>query len=361
MAFKLKREILAQELSILSAATEKKGTIPILSTVLIEIKNQRARLTCSDCDLFLTTEVDADGEDWNGCVPFRELFGFVRFLDKSAEFVAFSLEDTRITAKAGKSKIKLPLYLAESFPRPEKASTQKIAIDGKWLSAALSRVIVSAADESDHLSLAGVKLECADNKLTLVATDQYRLSYTEAPLQCAAFDLFLPRLAVIAIMKLETDEIILSFNENVAHIVAGSRELVSRLLTGQFPNWRLILPKSPKYVMNGPTEQIQDAIRRASVTLDGKAREAIHLRFSKQSLTVKTAETDKGYSEDTVDVESNMNGESVIAGFNKQYLSDALSGIGDQVEISFTDALGQMKFKPLNSDEVIRIVAPCRI
>lgn len=220
---------------------------------------------------------------------------------------------------------------------------------------------VSAADESDHLSLAGVRLECEGNTLTIVATDQHRLSYTEMPLPTADFGLFLPRAAVSAIAKLEANNLTLSFNENVACIVAGHRELTTRLLVGQFPNWRMILPKDSKYSVRGPVEQIQNAVRTASVTLDGKTREAIHLLFSKETLTAQTAETDRGYSEETVEVDSNMNGESVLVGFNKQYLSDALTGIGNQVEISLTDSLKAMKFKPLNSDDVIHIVMPCRV
>lgn len=366
--FTLNRESLAHELSLLSNAAEKKGTIPILAFLLIEFEGKTAKLTATDLDVFLITRIEAQGEAWSGCVPFKQLHEFVRYLDKSVEAVTFTPKESRIEVKAARSKMVLPIESVDRFPQPDKQPEQSITLDGGWLIPALEAAIVSASVDKDYTGdLPGAYVECANGSLAVVATDKHRLTVSEMPYEANPFKLFLPRPAVAILCKMEAGEITVAHNESVAHITTGARVVIARLLTALFPQWRLVIPKEFKYSVQALTAEIQAAIRRASVTLNrrdtasGSVAEAIHLRFSRESLQVETAESDKGQSEESVNIQSNLNGDSILIGVNKNYLVDALGNVGEQVEISFNDALAQMRVKPLNSDNLTNIVMPCRI
>lgn len=365
--FTLNREVLGRELSLLSHAAERKGTIPILGFMLIEFDGHSAKVTATDLDVFLITRFAGEGEAWNGCVPFRQLHDFVRLLDKSVEAVTFTPKESRIDIKAARSKMTLPIEPVDRFPRPDKQPDQSITLDGKWLIRALEAAIVSAAAETSAMDLSGVYVECAEGALAVVSTDRNRLTASEIPFESTPFKLFLPRPVVTALSKMEVTGLTIGYNESVAHITAGDRVLIARLITAQFPSWRMVIPKEFKYSAQALTAEIQSAIRRASVTLDrrsttsGQVTESIRLRFSRAELYVETAESDRGQSEESIEIESNLNGTETLIGMNRDYLVAALSNVGEQVQICFNDELSQVRLRPLNSDSVTNIVMPCRL
>lgn len=368
MAFTLNREALARELSLLNNAADKKGAIPILAFMLIQVEGQSARLTATDLDVFVITKIAAEGGAWSGCIPFRQLHDFVRLLDKTIESVMFTPKESRVEVKAARSKMTLPFEELDRFPQPDKQPTRSIKLDGAWLIPALEAAIVSASDGERYAGdLPGVYIECEDGSLAVVATDKHRLTVSEIPHEAEAFKLFLPRPAVAALAKMEAGELVIAHNESIAHVTAGDRVLIARLLVSRFPNWRMIIPKSFKYSVQALTAEIQTAIRRASVTLDrrtttnGTITESIRLRFSREALHVETAESDKGQSDEHVEIQSNLNGDELLIGMKRSYFVDALSNVGEQVEISFNDENAAMRVKSLNSDNVVNIVAPCRV
>lgn len=352
--FTVNRITLAREMSLLLPIAESKGTIPVLSNVLMELDaNGLLRLTATDIDVTLVTEIAAVGDPASFCLPLHQLAALAKLFE--GDDVMFTEKTNgRIEIKCGKSKHVLASIDAKTFPQLDATFTgESLTVNSEALQEAISRVLpcVSKREDARRATMQGVNFETKDSNLLIVATNGHRLGVASVPFTGDPLRALIPAKMLKSFLGLECESVEIRPGKNQIVFECGPRTLTSRLLVGEFPNWQLVVPSNQPYSAEIPTTSLVKAIARISVTREtrfvngtGKTLGGAKLTFAKESLTVETRENDNGQSEEPVPITSNLNGDSVVMGINPDYLTDFLARAGDTVRCELKDTKTQLLF-----------------
>src|SRR5882724_7055990 len=297
------RAELARELQLLQPIVRSKETIPVLSTVLVEFKDN-LRLTASNLDTTLSTEIavpvvgmlGVEAESY--CLPLRQLHSLVKLFEAETVTLTRKLND-RVAVVCGKSKHLLPSLPVEQFPEIDKvAGDVTCTLGGPTLQQALERVLPCVTKEESRYNLAGVNLEAKDDILSVVATDGHRLGLQTLPLTSKPFTALVPTESIYTLLPLLEGETTLTITENHLCCVVGTHVFTARLLSGSFPNWRMIMPASLAYHVEIAAPELIAVVKRVALTRaevhsvsTGQYYGGIKLTFAGEMLTVATAES----------------------------------------------------------------------
>lgn len=340
MTFVINRKQLESELAALQVVAEKKSTIPALSTVRMIVDNGMARLTATDLDMSLTTQVVAAGEPWSGCVPSKQLYELTRLFQSDAIEVE-PKDNERIQVKCGRSKHLLPTLPVSQFPQPEQPQPEMAIVSGAVLSLALERATACVTTDAVEHWMQGVVLRSYDGVLHVAATNSRHLAVTEIPAEIVT-DTLIPIRAAVALVKVLSDaDVTFGANFNQAVFKQGERTFTTRLFDAKFPDWRPLLPAEFKHRIALEPEATRQAFRLASVTARETALIPIPLRLtlSKDEMVVETVESERGQSSETLAIEcATLNGDSLHRGINGQHFIQFL-GSDAKAMMSFNDDL----------------------
>lgn len=364
MSFTVNRKSLLAELQLLQCIAEKKGTIPALSNVLCNLADGKLTLTASDMDVFIVSEIAAEGEAWVGCVPLSQLSAFARLAE--TDTVSLAEKAGHVEVKAGKPKCSLPLTPADAFPAvPLPAGDVKLTTQGEALRSALVRVLPCVMTEESRYIMQGVKFEAKAGALKLIATNSHRLGVATLDVE-GEINTLIPQLGLQALLKTDSESVEIQTDENRASFRCGHRLIITRLLDRQFPNWELIMPKEMPFESQVSGEELLSALQRANITRSGtfktgvgKILGSVTMIFQRELLTIDTGFSDRGRSEEPVMATSNLNGDSITVGVNPDYVMDFLRHAGQQVKCELKDAENILKFTDGSNFEYI--VMPVRI
>lgn len=349
------RKELAGELALLIQIAGQKNVIPALETIRFEIREgaEAASLVASNADVTLFTEVSAQGEDWKGCIPARQIHDLVRLA--TTEKVELTPQGSLVQIVLGRSCHRLPVIDFSKFPDMSGCAADKTAVTAKTESftAALERVVPCAdkAQDSKFGITKGVKLEAKDRELKLIATNTHRLGVATIPCN-GEIDLFIPLKAAELLPRFKSEEVSIWQSGNHAVFSYGPRTLKVGLPTGTFPNWQSIMPKYLPLSASFSTEEMIGALKRAEVTRDeafktgvGLIKLSVVLVFGKEELVIDTRHSDvHGRSEESVTIQSNLNGDLIYMGINPDYVMDYLKHAGPTTEVFLKDADHLIKF-----------------
>jgi len=228
----------------------------------------------------------------------------------------------------------------------------------------VARVVFAITNEESRYSLNGAKFIVFGGILKLVATDGHRLAYTEIGEPSGVdIDVLIPKKALIESGKLadSAKEIEIAVAENTIFFRVGNRVLSSRMLTGQFPNYELVLPKANLNVVTVDRAALSAAVLRVSLMADEKSH-STKLTFAENSIQLAAQASDTGEAADTVSCE--YHGPEIVAGFNAQYLIEALDGIlTASVKICLKDGASAAELGPVGEDNSVQrqILMPMRL
>jgi DNA polymerase-3 subunit beta len=203
----------------------------------------------------------------------------------------------------------------------------------------------------------------------MVTTDGHRLAYVAtkegvADGGKAELDVLIPRKTLAELTKLTADfdgDISLGADENHVYFQVGSRLLISRLLSGQFPNYEMVMPKNNDRSATFDTTALNQAIRRVALMADDRSH-AIRFHLSKEQLLITSQNAEDGEARETL--ETDFAGDDTDIGFNAQYLQDFLNVVGtEKVAFEFKDGNSQAQLKPASDDDhdYKYIVMPMRL
>lgn len=351
--FTISRPALAKELSLLIPIAEAKGTIPVLSNVLLEYKDN-FRLTATDLAVTLTSEIAVPDrcEPFSYCLPLHQLATLTRLFD--GDEVSFTKRaNERVEVKCGKSKHLLISVPAASFPQAEKiADGLKFTADVLTLREAVSRALPCVSKEESRWTLQGVNFEGEKGTLRIVATDGKILGFTSLPYEGSEpVKMLVPAKALKSFLALESETVAITADANQISFQCGTRTLTSRLLLGEFPEWALMIPKDMPYSVQIPVDALRRALSRISVTREtrfvvgaGKVLGGAKFTFTKSELIAETRQSDQGQSEEPISITSNLNGDGIEIGINPDYLSSFLAQSGESVTCEIKDPQTQLKF-----------------
>ncbi len=337
MQFVMTRSALQKELAFVQGIVERKNTIPVLANILIESAGEDA-IRISGTDLDVTIRCDADAQEISSqgaiCVQAR-MPGISK--DTFPELPGFK-----------STPLKLP------------ASLVKLLID---------RTIFAITQEEGRYTLSGAKFELDKQGVKMVTTDGHRLAFvstTEVDKESlnGSLDVLIPRKTLAELNKLTGDfegEISLGADENHVYFQIGSRLLISRLLSGQFPNYEMVMPKNNDQSAVFDTLSLNQAIRRVALMADDRSH-AVRFRLSKEQLLISSQNAEEGEARETV--ETDFAGEETEIGFNAQYLQDFLNVVGtEKIAFEFKDGNSQAQLRPVSEDkqDYRYVVMPMRL
>jgi DNA polymerase-3 subunit beta len=376
MEFTVSKADLVRELSLSQGVVEKKTTIPILSNVLLEARGDRLFLTATDLELGLRTSCAARvKKEGSGTIPARKLLDYVRLLPDADITVKFG-ENNWANFTCGRSRTRIAGMSRESFPELP-AMPQTIAeIPVKQLSAMIARTMFAISMEESRFTLNGALLLLGDKTLTMVATDGHRLAYVQRPSEGSgngtgvAYRALVPRKAMAEITKLADDagaegKVRFGGDDNHLFFEFGPRLLITRKLTGNFPDYERVLPQDNTNIAKLVKDEIKGAIERVAQFADERSR-AIRVQFTAGEVKVFSSALETGESEESVPGE--YSGPDLEIGFNAQYLLDFLRAIPqDHVSFGLKDQKSAGELQPSStgekdeSEQYRYVVMPMRI
>lgn len=336
------RDELVAKLGIVSRAVSSRGTVQVLSGILLTTDGGTITLAATDMELSLRTTLDARVRGEGAVVipgkPFAEL---ARLLPESDATLEYKPEEGTIQIVSGSYSSRLHVFNAEDFPRLPAIDAQLHTIDREALLETVDRVARSASRDESRPVLTGILVRFEAGKLIMVATDSYRLSVKETALSDAAPELeaIIPARALTELSRLggaDGDTIALGVHEN--HVVFGTGEawLTTRRIDGQFPNYKQLLPETFEVELTLPKTELADVVRRASVL--ALRNSPLQLRLAAGELTVSAQTQDVGETHESMPAA--YSGEELLIGFNAEFLRDGIESIsGDDVKLKLINPL----------------------
>jgi len=370
MEFSVSKSDLVRELGLTQGVVERKTTIPILSNILVETDQDQVWLTATDLELGIRCACPARvKKEGAGTVPARRLLDYVRLLP-DAEVQVKVGDNQWASLVCGRSRTRIAGMSRESFPELPQMPETLAEIPLSVLAQMIASTIFAISAEESRFTLNGALLILRDTGLVMVATDGHRLALTEKQIPLTglnvAYRALLPKKAMSEIQKLASDDsskqIEFSGNENHLFFRIDKRLLLSRKLTGNFPDYERVLPKEHPHTVVLARDELKAAIERVAQFADERSR-AIRIRAGKGELKVYSSISETGESEETIPIE--YGGSDVEIGFNAQYMLDFLRAVEQgEVEFHFKDAnsAGELRPRGQASDTVYRyVVMPMRI
>ena len=334
------RDELVAKLGIVSRAVSARGAVQVLSGILLSADERGLTLAATDMELSLRTTLDAEVVGEGAVViPGKLLVDLARLLPENAVTIEYRPEEGVAQVVSGSASYRLNTYGAEDFPRLPAIDAQLHAIDRDALLETVDRVARSASRDESRPVLTGILVRFEAGKLVMVATDSYRLSVKETPLDSAAPELeaIIPARALQELARLGGDATVeLGVHEN--HVVFGTGEawLTTRRIDGQFPNYRQLLPDAFEIELTVARAELYDVVRRVSVM--AQRNSPLRLRFAEGELTVSAQTQDVGEARESMPVP--YTGEEFTIGFNADFLRDGVDSIsGDDVQVKLINPL----------------------
>jgi DNA polymerase III subunit beta len=372
MEFTVSKADLVRELSLSQGVVEKKTTIPILSNVLLEAAGDRITLTATDLELGIRCSCPARiKKEGSGTVPARKLLDYVRLLPEGDVNMKF-LENHWANITAGRSRTRIAGMSRESFPELPSMPERIAEIPVKTLAGMISRTSFAISTEESRFTLNGALLLMRPEGLTMVATDGHRLAYVQEPAELSGtvdqqFRALVPKKAMGELSKLADDagpdgKAVFAGDDNHLFFQVGHRLLITRKLTGNFPDYERVLPKDHALSAKLQKDEIRSAIERVAQFADERSR-AIRVQFSNGEVRVFSSSVEMGESEETVT--SEYQGPDLEIGFNAQYLLDFLRVIPQNaVSFELKDQKSAGEMRPAGegiADQYRYVVMPMRI
>ncbi len=381
MELTVQKNDLLRELHLTQGVVERKTTIPILGNLLLEAKGEALEITATDLELAIRTACSAKvKKEGAGTIPARRLFEIVRILP-DAEIKLKLLENHRVELRCERSHFKLVGMAKENFPGLAEFPHPLVGIPAGLLATLIAKTQFAISVEESRYTLNGALLLLKPESLTMVATDGHRLAHVESPAKLeglkAEVRVLVPKKAMNEVNRLlaEADEkTLVEFARDDAHLFfrvsdpersrgAGPRLLISRLLTGQFPNYEAVLPRENTRTVTLDRDVVAAAVRRADQVADQRSH-AIEFTVTGEGVEISARSAEYGEAREEMAPAKPYTGEPLKIGFNASYLLDFLgAAAAGPISFEFKDDQSAGQMRPLAEEDLKYryVVMPMRL
>jgi DNA polymerase-3 subunit beta len=367
---KANRDQILKPLQSVTGIVERRHTLPILSNVLLEIKEGDISFVATDLEIQISAQQKVEGKTENGAVTLsaKKLQDILRALPDDAE-VTLEHKEPRLTVRAGKSRLQtLP---AKDFPRLATASgsSKDVQLPQKTLRHLLAQVQFAMAVQDIRYYLNGLLFSIDGEQIRAVATDGHRLAYAATTLITSMkHDVILPRKSVSELIKLlaDSDELVTisiqADKENKPSQVRFSFsgvELISKVVDGKFPDYTKVIPTNYSKHLDLNRVTLQQSLQRAAILSNEKIR-GVRLVLSKDNLAIICANNEQEEAQEELAVA--YDSEPLDIGFNIAYLQEVLANTSsDAVQLSLGDANSSALITLPEDKQFKYVVMPMRI
>lgn len=359
MKIRVERDGLADAVAWVARSLPSRPPVPVLGGVLLDAGSADGSegLTVSGFDYEVSATVGIPATVADGgrtLVSGRLLADITKSLP--AQPVEISVDGSRVTIACGNAKFSLPTMPVEDYPQLPAMPQHAGELAGEVFGQAVSQVAVAAGKDDTLPMLTGVRVEIAGDKLTLVATDRFRLAMREfewkpsGDVEDAA--VLVPARTLAEAAKAlgssgRTVELALSPGDGLLGLSGSGRRATTRLLDAEFPRYRQLLPSEQTSAAIIAVAPLVEAIKRVSLVAERGTQ--VRLEFSDGGLRLSAGGDDEGSAEEELPVE--FTGDPVTIAFNPGYLQDGLAALHcDRAELSFTTPNRPALIKPVGED-----------
>jgi DNA polymerase-3 subunit beta len=330
----LERDVLLAQLQTVSRVASTRSAIQALSGVQLVAGQSGCELRATDMDVGLRVPLEAEViREGTVVLPARLMLDVVRALPAKAVTVELRPAEQDVEVVAGNATFHIRVLRSDDFPpfpEPETDGTVQLPADA-FVSTAL-KVAGSASRDETRPVLTGILVSASERELRMVATDSYRLSVKETTLEAplsSAFEVNVPARALQELARLvthaEDESLNVSVRQNQVLFTLGKVILSSRLIDGQFPNYRQLLPETFEHELRLAGAEFTEVVRRISLLAQKNA--PLRLAFAPGELTVSAQTPDVGEASESLPVA--FQGEPLEIGFNPEFLRAGLEAIDE--------------------------------
>lgn len=345
MKLRVERDVLADSVAWAARTLPSRPSLPVLAGLVLTATESGLTLSSFDYEVSGRVDISADvATEGTSLVSGRLLADIARSLPPAP--VTIESEGTRISITCGRSSFTLPTLPVEDYPQLPVMPTTSGSVGGAAFAAAVAQVAIAAGRDDTLPTLTGIRMEIEGSTIVLAATDRYRLAVREftwnpqVPSISAHALVPARTLADTAKSLADVDEVIIALSsggagEGLIGFEGHGRRTTTRLLDGEFPKYRSLLPTESSAIANVETSMLMDAVKR--VALVAERNTPVRLAFEGSELTLRAGAGDDAQAVEVL--ESTLEGDSIDIAFNPAYLLDGLAAVGSTVtRFSFTQA-----------------------
>jgi DNA polymerase III subunit beta len=360
--FRCERDVLVEAFSSAARAVSTRSALPVLSCVRLQLSGDQLRLAGSDLDLTIEVEVSVSGED-NGVAVLPAKLGADILRAMEAGAIHVSVEGEQATIRAGRSVFSVRTLNAEEFPKLPDVPVGGVTIQADQFADAAKQVIASASHDDARPILTGVLMAAEAGGLRLVATDSYRLSVRDLPgttVLAEGQTVLVPSRALAEVARVlgSKGEITLHLGDREASFVVGATKVTTRLIEGQYPPYRNLIPASLPNILTVQRSTLQEALRR--VRLLAKDATPVRLKLGGDSLELVAVTQDVGQANE--DVEAAYVGTEMTVAFNPDFLIAGVeAAAGETITLETIDNLKPAVLRCAERPDFLYLLMPVRV
>ncbi len=363
MKFAVTKEALLDGLQRIQNVVSTRSTLPVLTNALLETTETGLRLSTTDLEVAIRCEIPAQIEKAGATtLPARRLSAIVRELP-SSEITIESDAKNISSIKCGASFFKIYGLAKDEFPAfPSFKDAKTYSIKQSELKDGLRKTSYAISVDETRYVLNGILFSLKENKLTLVATDGRRLALFDSDLEFPKSherDFIVPTKAVTELQRLLTDdgEVLISVAENLVSFELNGSQLVSKLVEGNYPNYRQVIPGEAKERITLEREAFLNSVRRVSLLSSDKTS-SVRLNFTKNNLDITANTPEVGEARESLAVV--YRGRDISIAFNPDFVLDPLRNLSnDEVHIELIDEMSPGVIK-INTP-FLYVIMPMRV
>lgn len=366
MKISIDRDALVSQLQTVTRVASTRSAIQALSGVQIVVESTVSELRATDMDVSLRVPLQAEAvREGIAVLPARLLLEVVRALPASEVSLELRSAEQDVELVSGNATFHIRTLRAEDFPPfPEADQDRAVSMPvGAFVATAL-KVAGSASRDETRPVLTGILVSAADRELRMVATDSYRLSVKETQLEAplaSAFDVNVPARALQELARIasgdEQQQLSVSVLQNQVVFAFDGVILSSRLIEGQFPNYRQLLPETFEHELRLAGDELTEVVRRISLLAQKNA--PLRMAFTPGELTVSAQTPDVGEASESLPVA--FQGDPLEIGFNPEFLRDGLEAVEGDVLLKLISPLRPGLIQSADGSGFQYLIMPIRL
>lgn len=362
MKLQVTQENLSKALGSVARVASSRGTLPILSNVLLKTVDGRLSIAATNLDIAITHYIGSKvGTEGSITVPARLMQDFVGSLPSGV--IELKLDDLKLHINAEKYQSVINGVSAEDYPVMP-AITEGISwkINAKVLKQALQQVVIAASNDEARPVLTGVYWHTYEGKLYMVATDSYRLAEKALVSMSQEVDLLIPANALQDLLRIIGDydeDVVVKHDDQQVQFIVGDVELVTRLIEGKYPDYRKLIPKSFASEAVLKKSDLTNITKVSSLfARESAGSVTINLDATEQQVSIRSIASQIG--ENTASAVANITEEGSIT-LNSRYILDALHAFsGEDVRLAFNGKLEPCILADPKENDYLHVVMPLK-
>jgi len=363
----IERAVLLKSLGHVQSVVERRNTIPILSNVLIEAREDGSiRLMATDLDLQVDESIQANvAQPGATTVSAHTLFDIVRKLPEGSQ-VELTAAEGKMQVVAGRSRFNLSTLPRDDFPViAEGELPTRFELPAATLRQIIEKTRFAISTEETRYYLMGIFLHVVDDQLRAAATDGHRLARVTVGRPDGAEgmpDVIVPRKAVNELYRLLEElegTVEISLSPTKVRFGLGSAVLTSKLIDGTFPDYNRVIPTANDKLLKLDPKSFSAGVDRVATIASEKTR-AVKMAVDRDKVTLSVTSPENGLA--TEELPADYGADGLEIGFNARYLMDILSEIdGDTVEVHLADAAAPTLLRENDKSNALYVLMPMRV